>query len=128
MAGKGSKVGSNVIQLPNKQLNSLTEVDLHVAFAGIDALMRNRIPVAVCFAESGVVYDGKQNAVEKVLALVWLTCKGEAVITKLRGAHNEDFTPERVQQLVNSVAQSFREDMQRGIPQPVAANDDTQPA
>lgn len=132
---------NNVTRLPvvsNKHLKGISDADLQLAYAGVDALMRNRIPAAANASESGIQYDGANNAIERVLAFTWLTCQGTAVITKIRTSPHNDFTEAQIQTLVNGIAQAFREDMMKGIEEarkhgdyaqaPEAANDGASPA
>lgn len=108
---KGSKVGT-VAQFPKsngKNVKSLNDDELALAYECAVSLMRVGIPTAVQFDGTGVVYDGQDNVVHRRVALVWLTCKGVAVITAIQSS--KPFVLEQLQVLANGVAKQYQQDM-----------------
>lgn len=103
---------NNVVQLPNKQLKSLSDNELMLAYQCVQALMEVRIPAAVSYADSGVIYDGAENTIGRYIAIVWLTIKGEAVVTKVMSQLHTHFTLEKVQALANGIHQQFMSQVQ----------------
>ncbi|MES2704827.1 MAG: hypothetical protein V4649_19485 [Bacteroidota bacterium] len=87
--------------------------------------MRVGIPAAMDFHGSGIIYDGKDNSVERRISLTWLTCKGEAVITASRSANDVEFGVEKVQELANAIAQQYQQHMAQAAAPLGAANDDS---
>lgn len=100
--------GNVAFIMPDKKVQSLTDNELKLGYEAARALMQNGIPAQVYFDGTGVVYDGQDNLIERRLAIVWLTVKGEAVImTSLSGT--EEFSVEKIQILVNGIVEQFKQ-------------------
>lgn len=115
------KNGSKVGVMPDKNLKTLTDDELNLGHNVAMALMKVGIPAAVDYAGSGIVYDGRNNFVERRMSITWLTCKGEAVITSTRSA--DEINVEQMQTLANGIAQNYQQQIASAFPKQEAAND-----
>ncbi len=112
---------SKVSHIPSKVLSGLSDEELMTAYSGVQALLEARIPAAMSYADTGVLYDSRNNEIGRMLTFTWLTVRGEAILTRIQKGVDL-INAEDVQTLANGIAKQYREYMQSLNPQ-VAAND-----
>lgn len=112
MKDKNNVVPLIVPVMPDKKVQSLTDKELALAYGAATFLMKSGIPAMPCFDSSGVVYDGHDNVIERKIAFTWLSPKGEALVTIVRAEGGQEISHERLQTLIDGIAEQFNQAMQ----------------
>lgn len=97
----------NIVPI-TKPLKSLSDAELMLAYSGVQALLDVRIPAAVSYADSGVIYGDDNKQIARQITFAWLSVKGEALLTRTTKTEGE-FVVDDIQTLAAGIANQYRE-------------------